>query len=87
MSASQINGSDFHRIEPIPASQVALVTASYSITSLQTVIAGLIAYSLQNRSTNIRIHLDRSTGAITLQDNGDGVSPTEVCQIMIYSYR
>ncbi|KAL1887309.1 Vacuolar protein sorting-associated protein 11 [Ceratocystis pirilliformis] len=64
-------------IRPIPSTAVAQIRSSAQLTSLNEVIVGLIQNALDAKASRIRITLDYSLGNCTVEDNGNGILPTE----------
>lgn len=65
------------RILPLPAEAISQIHSSKHITSLQDVVIGLLANSLDARSTKVEIAVDFRRGGCTVDDDGDGIPLTE----------
>ena len=68
---------DTTRILPLPAEVAALIKSSSAISSLNHVILGLLENSLDAGAKKIDISVDSLRGACTVEDDGDGIAPTE----------
>lgn len=64
-------------IKPLPGDVVAQIKSSVIITSLNSVITGLIRNSLDAEATKINISVDYTRGNCTIEDNGIGIPPSE----------
>jgi hypothetical protein len=64
-------------IKQLPPEVVAQIKSSVAITSLNTVILGLVKNSLDARATELKLSLDYIKGSCSVTDNGIGISPAE----------
>lgn len=64
-------------IKLLPGDVVAQIKSSVVITSLNNVITGLITNSLDAAATKINISVDYSRGNCSVEDNGNGIPPSE----------
>ncbi|KAJ4421288.1 DNA mismatch repair protein [Gnomoniopsis sp. IMI 355080] len=64
-------------IKPLPGDVVAQIKSSVTISSLNSVVTGLIANSLDAEATKINISVDYSRGNCSIEDNGIGIPPSE----------
>ncbi|KAF4431825.1 hypothetical protein F53441_13879 [Fusarium austroafricanum] len=64
-------------IRQLPQDVVDKIKSSVNITSLNGVVAGLIANSLDAGASKINISIDYSRGNCTVEDNGSGIPPEE----------
>lgn len=64
-------------IKPLPGDVVAQIKSSLVITSLNNVICGLIRNSLDAEATKINVTVHYSRGNCSLEDNGNGIPPSE----------
>ena len=64
-------------ILPLPPEVAAQIKSSTTITSLSTVILGLLANSLDADARRVDISVDVRRGAATVEDDGDGIPPKE----------
>ncbi|KKF96501.1 DNA mismatch repair enzyme (predicted ATPase) [Ceratocystis platani] len=64
-------------IRPIPSTAVAQIRSSAQLTSLNEVIVGLTQNALDAEASRIRITLDYVLGNCVVEDNGNGILPTE----------
>lgn len=67
-------------IKPLPGDVVAQIKSSVVITSLNNVICGLIKNSLDAAATKINVSIDFSRGNCSVEDDGNGIQPTEFDQ-------
>ncbi|KAI5198007.1 hypothetical protein E4T39_06974 [Aureobasidium subglaciale] len=67
-------------ILPLPEDSVAQIKSSTTITSLNAVVTGLFANSLDAQATKIYISVDYRRGGCTIEDNGIGINPSEFCE-------
>lgn len=56
---------------------MAQIKSSVVITSLNNVITGLIANSLDAQATKINLFVDYARGNCSVEDNGSGIPPSE----------
>lgn len=64
-------------IKPLPGDVVAQIKSSVVITSLNNVICGLIKNSLDAAATRINVSIDYLRGNCSVEDNGNGIPPSE----------
>jgi len=64
-------------IQPLPSEVVAQIKSSTTITSLNGVIFELLKNSLDAGPTKIELNVDYGRGACTVEDNGQGILPSE----------
>jgi hypothetical protein len=64
-------------ISPIPASVVAQIKSSITVTSLNGVVLELLKNSIDASSSQVEIHVDYRRGNCTVDDDGDGISPVD----------
>lgn len=64
-------------IKPLPGDVVAQIKSSVTVTSLNSVVIGLIKNSLDAEATKINISVDYSRGNCSIEDNGIGINPSE----------
>ena len=64
-------------ILPLPPEVAAQIKSSTTITSLSTVILGLLANSLDADARRVDISVDVRRGAATVEDDGNGIPPKE----------
>lgn len=64
-------------IAPLPPDVVAQIKSSTAITSLATVIVGLVENSLDSGATSVEITVDARRGGCTVEDDGFGILPSE----------
>lgn len=65
------------QILPLPAEVVAQIKSSTIITSISTVVTGLIENSLDAGARKIEISVDFRRGQCTVEDDGSGIPPLE----------
>ncbi|KAJ4261654.1 DNA mismatch repair protein [Fusarium torreyae] len=64
-------------IRQLPQDVVDKIKSSVNITSLNGVVCGLVANSLDAGASKINISIDYSRGNCTIEDNGSGIPPEE----------
>ncbi|KAJ2902479.1 hypothetical protein MKZ38_000529 [Zalerion maritima] len=64
-------------ILPLPDAAVAQIKSSLVVTSLNEVACGLVENSLDAGATKINLSVDYTRGNCSVEDNGDGISPSE----------
>ncbi|ROW00673.1 hypothetical protein VSDG_03229 [Cytospora chrysosperma] len=64
-------------IKPLPGDVVAQIKSSVAITSLNSVICGLVKNALDAEATKINLAVDYSRGNCSIEDNGVGIPPLE----------
>jgi DNA mismatch repair protein MLH3 len=64
-------------MKQLPADVVAQIKSSITITSLNSVILGLIKNSLDAQSSKITISVDYRRANCSVEDNGLGIAPAE----------
>jgi DNA mismatch repair protein MLH3 len=64
-------------IKQLPSDVVAQIKSSIAITSLNSVIVGLLKNSLDANSSQINITVDYRRGNCSVEDNGLGIAPAE----------
>ena len=64
-------------ILPLPPEVAAQIKSSTTITSLATVVLGLLANSLDADARRIDINVDLRRGAASIEDDGVGIPPKE----------
>lgn len=65
------------QILPLPAEVVAQIKSSIAITSLSSVVVGLVENSLDAGARKIEISADFRRGQCTVEDDGGGIPPLE----------
>lgn len=65
------------QILPLPADVVAQIKSSTAITSLSSVVIGLVENSLDAGARKIEIIVDFRRGQCTVEDDGSGIPPLE----------
>lgn len=65
------------RIEPLPPEVVAKLKSSTSITHLNGVIVELVKNALDANAHTVSVMVDFQRGGCKVEDNGDGIQPTE----------
>jgi DNA mismatch repair protein MLH3 len=74
---SDPNADQNNRIRPLPPDITAKIKSSVAITSLNSVVLGLLENSLDASATRVEITLDLVRGACTVDDDGFGIAPAE----------
>ncbi|KAI0880119.1 uncharacterized protein GGS22DRAFT_198319 [Annulohypoxylon maeteangense] len=64
-------------IQHLPEHVVAQIKSSTTITSLNSVVHGLVKNSLDSEATKITISIDYTRGNCSVEDNGLGIPPSE----------
>ncbi|OIW27784.1 hypothetical protein CONLIGDRAFT_600043 [Coniochaeta ligniaria NRRL 30616] len=64
-------------IKQLPPDVVAQIKSSIAITSLNSVVLGLVKNSLDAKSSKIKISVDYRKGNCSVEDNGLGIAPAE----------
>jgi hypothetical protein len=64
-------------IQPLPLDVIAQIKSSTTITSLNGVVIELVKNSLDAESTKIDINVDYGRGGCVVEDDGQGILPTE----------
>jgi DNA mismatch repair protein MLH3 len=64
-------------IKQLPSDVVAQIKSSTAITSLNSVVLGLVKNSLDAQSSKINISVDYRKGNCSVEDNGLGIAPAE----------
>lgn len=64
-------------IQQLPPDVVAQIKSSIAITSLNSVILGLVRNSLDAQCSKINISVDYLRGDCSVEDNGLGIAPAE----------
>jgi DNA mismatch repair protein MLH3 len=64
-------------IRQLPKDVVDKIKSSVNITSLNGVVCGLIANSLDAGASKVNISIDYARGNCTVEDNGSGIPPDE----------
>ena len=64
-------------ILPLPPDVAAQINSSTTITSLSTVVLGLLTNSLDADARRVDINFDLRRGAATVEDDGNGIPPKE----------
>ncbi|KIW05351.1 uncharacterized protein PV09_03867 [Verruconis gallopava] len=67
-------------LRPLPATVVARIKSSATISSLAGVVLGLLQNSLDAGSTKISVDVDFTRGNCTVEDNGYGIAPSEFAE-------
>lgn len=67
-------------IRPLPSDVIAQIKSSTAITSLNGVISELVKNSLDAEATKIDISVDYGRGGCVVEDNGDGILPSEFAE-------
>ncbi|KAB5585612.1 hypothetical protein GE09DRAFT_983593 [Coniochaeta sp. 2T2.1] len=68
-------------IKQLPPDVVAQIKSSIAITSLNSVILGLLRNSLDAKAFKINISVDYRRGNCSVEDNGLGIAPTEFLEV------
>ena len=68
---------DDGRIKPLPPKVVAEIKSSITVTSLNSVVFGLLENALDAGATKIEIQVDPARGSCIIEDDGLGIHPTE----------
>lgn len=64
-------------IKQLPPDVVAQIKSSIAITSLNSVVLGLVKNALDAQASKINISVDYRKGNCSVEDNGRGIAPTE----------
>jgi DNA mismatch repair protein MLH3 len=64
-------------IRQLPEDVVHKLKSSVIITSLNNVVCGLLKNALDVGSTKVNVYIDYSRGNCTVEDNGQGIPPSE----------
>ena len=64
-------------IRPLPETVAAQIKSSITISSLSSVVLGLVENSLDAAATSIDINLDFGRGTCSVEDDGHGIAPME----------
>ena len=64
-------------IQRLPEDVIGQIKSSITITSLNTVICGLLKNSLDSKATKINVSVDYARGNCSIEDNGLGIPPSE----------
>ena len=64
-------------ILPLPPEVAAQIKSSTTIISLQTVVLGLLANSLDADARRVDVNIDLRRGATSVEDDGNGIPPKE----------
>ncbi|KAI1091159.1 hypothetical protein F5B19DRAFT_459936 [Rostrohypoxylon terebratum] len=64
-------------IQHLPEHVIAQIKSSTTITSLNSVVYGLVKNSLDAEATKVTISIDYTRGNCSVEDNGLGISPSE----------
>ena len=64
-------------IRPLSEEVVAQIKSSITISSLSSVVLGLVENSLDAVAKNIEINLDFGRGTCSVEDDGHGIAPVE----------
>lgn len=64
-------------ILPLPPEVAAQIKSSTTITSLSTVVLGLLANSIDADARRVGISVDLRRGAAWVEDDGNGIPPQE----------
>ena len=64
-------------ILPLPPEVAVKIKSSTTITSLSTVVLGLLANSLDADARRVDINVDLHRGAASVEDDGNGIPPKE----------
>jgi DNA mismatch repair protein MLH3 len=64
-------------IKQLPSDVVAQIKSSIAITSLNSVILGLLKNSLDAQCSKISLSVDYRRGNCSVEDNGLGIAPAE----------
>ncbi|KAI1106365.1 hypothetical protein F4804DRAFT_301049 [Jackrogersella minutella] len=64
-------------IQQLPDNVIAQIKSSTTITSLNSVVCGLVKNSLDAEATKINISIDYARGNCSVEDNGLGIPPSE----------
>jgi DNA mismatch repair protein MLH3 len=62
-------------IKPLPAEVIAQIKSSVVITSLNSVVLGVLQNSLDADATKVNISVDYTRGNCSVEDNGLGIPP------------
>jgi DNA mismatch repair protein MLH3 len=69
--------ADARTILPLPGEVVAQIKSSAAITSLTTVILGLVQNSLDADASKVTVDVDFGKGGCLVEDDGLGIAPGE----------
>ena len=64
-------------IRPLPEEVAAQIKSSITISSLSSVVLGLVENSLDAGANTIEIYLDYGRGTCSVEDDGHGIAPVE----------
>jgi DNA mismatch repair protein MLH3 len=64
-------------IKQIPEHDVARIKSSVVITSLNSVVCGLVKNSLDAGASKIKVSVDYRRGGCAVEDNGHGIPPSD----------
>jgi DNA mismatch repair protein MLH3 len=65
------------RIQPLPSTVVSQIKSSFAVTSLTSVVFGLIENSLDAGATRIDVEVSFPKGDCVVEDDGHGIHPDE----------
>ena len=68
------------RILPLPAEVASQIRSSIAISSLESVVLGLVENSLHGGARKIDVRLDFRHGSCTVEDDGCGILPQEFAE-------
>ncbi len=64
-------------IQLLPGDVIAQIKSSIVVTSLNSVVYGLVRNALDAGATKVNISLDYGRGNCSVEDNGIGIPPTD----------
>jgi len=64
-------------ILPLPGHVAKQINSSTVVPSLNSVVVGLLKNSLDAGARRIDVHIDYGRGACTVEDDGQGIAPSE----------
>jgi DNA mismatch repair protein MLH3 len=65
------------RIQPLPSTVISQIKSSFAITSLTSVVFGLIENALDAGATRIDVEVNFPKGDCAVEDDGLGIQPDE----------
>lgn len=73
--------SETGQILPLPAEVSAQIKSSAAITSLHSVVLGLVKNALDAEARRIDVSVDFQHGSCTVEDDGYGIPPSEFSEL------
>lgn len=64
-------------IRRLPDGVIDKIRSASSVTSLNQVVSGLVKNALDAEASKIVIYVDYTRGNVTVEDNGEGIDPSE----------